>query len=89
MISFARALRDHHPTGNVIALRICPSNPTSIFHAKLACGRVGYLGSANFTGRGFGEHVKAGLPLTEPDVDRVWWLLGLLRAGGLLKEQRI
>lgn len=89
MIRFARALRDRHPTGDVIALRFCPSNPTSIFHAKLACGRIGYLGSANFTGRGFGEHVEAGLPLTEADVDRVWWLLGLLRAAGLLEKEQM
>jgi hypothetical protein len=89
MIRFARALRDRHPTANVTVLRFCPPNPTSIFHAKLACGRIGYLGSANFTGRGLGEHVEAGLPLTEPDVDRVWWLLGVLRAANLLQEEQM
>jgi hypothetical protein len=71
----------------VTALRYAPPKPHSLFHGKLVCGRVGYLGSANLTGSGLGEHVEAGLPLDEVDVAQVWWLLDVLRDGGLLVEQ--
>jgi hypothetical protein len=68
----------------VTALRYVPPTPTSIFHAKLVCGAVGYLGSANLTRAGLGTHVEAGLPLNEENVDQVWWLLGVLKDAGLL-----
>jgi len=71
----------------VTALRFVPPKPGSIFHAKVVCGFVGYLGSANLTGAGLGEHVEAGLPLDEPDVQQMWWLLGVLKDAGLLVEE--
>ncbi|MFL6142686.1 MAG: hypothetical protein ACJ72N_12570 [Labedaea sp.] len=60
---------------SVTALRYEPPKPFSQFHGKLVCGRIGYLGSANLTGSGLGEHVEAGIPLDEVDVGQVWWLL--------------
>lgn len=71
---------------NVTAFRYQPppSSSYSLFHGKLVCGRTGYLGSANFTDAGLGQHVEAGLPLDEVDVARVWWLLDILRDSGLL-----
>lgn len=71
----------------VTALRYVPPKPYSLFHGKLVCGRVGYLGSANLTGSGLGEHVEAGIPLEEVDVGQVWWLLEVLRDGDLLVEE--
>jgi hypothetical protein len=70
----------------VHALQFVPPKPTSIFHAKVVAGAVGYLGSANLTSSGLGLHVEAGLPLDEPDVEQVWWLLDVLVAAGLLRE---
>ncbi len=70
--------------GQVEVLRFEPPLPNSIFHAKLVCGRLGYLGSANLTGAGLGIHVEAGLPLEEVDVERVWWLISVLRDAELL-----
>ncbi|MGH2941302.1 MAG: hypothetical protein ACRDLN_00795, partial [Solirubrobacteraceae bacterium] len=71
---------------HVTALEFAPPKPKSIFHAKVVCGAVGYLGSANLTGAGLGEHVEAGLPLDEPDVEQIWWLLKILAETGLLRE---
>jgi hypothetical protein len=73
----------------VRALKFVPPKPNSIFHAKIVAGTRGYLGSANLTAAGLGEHVEAGLPLNEVDVDRVWWLIGVLESTGLLSEQSI
>lgn len=70
----------------VRALQFVPPNPTSIFHAKVVAGTVGYLGSANLTTSGLGLHVEAGLPLDEPDVEQVWWLLDILIGAGLLRD---
>lgn len=70
----------------VRALEFVPPNPQSIFHAKVVAGTVGYLGSANLTTSGLGLHVEAGLPLDEPDVEQIWWLLEILISGGLLRE---
>lgn len=82
MVALARRLRD--AGADVTALTFVPPRARALFHAKVVAGRVGYLGSANFTAAGLGEHVEAGLPLDEPDVERVWWLLGVLRKAGLL-----
>jgi phosphatidylserine/phosphatidylglycerophosphate/cardiolipin synthase-like enzyme len=71
---------------SVRALEFVPPRPQSIFHAKIVAGAVGYLGSANLTTSGLGLHVEAGLPLDEPDVEQVWWLLDVLFAAGLLRE---
>lgn len=68
----------------VTALRYVPPTRFSLFHGKLVCGRVGYLGSANLTGAGLGEHVEAGVPLAEVDVRRVWALLNAVREAGML-----
>jgi hypothetical protein len=68
----------------VITLRYAPPKPYSLFHGKLVCGRVGYLGSANLTEAGLGEHVEAGIPLEEVDVGQVWWMLDVLCEAGLL-----
>ena len=74
-------------SSQVTALRYVPPKPYSLFHGKLVCGRVGYLGSANLTGSGLGEHLEAGIPLEEVDVRQVWWLLEVVREAGLLVEQ--
>jgi hypothetical protein len=85
MSRFAGLIADRHPTGQVTALQYISPKPNSLFHAKLALGRTGYLGSANFTGPGLGEHVEAGVPLDEVDVARVWWLMGVLIDADLLR----
>ncbi len=82
MLRLGRQLRDSGATVRV--LRFEPPSPYSIFHAKLVCGAHGYLGSANLTGAGLGDHVEAGLPLDATDIDQVWWLLDLLEKAGLL-----
>lgn len=87
MLRLATRLKD--AGAGVTALRFVPPKPGSIFHAKLVCGAVGYLGSANLTGAGLGEHVEAGLPLDEPDVAQAWWLLGVLRDAALLVDERL
>lgn len=89
MLRLARRLRD--AGANVTALRYQPPAelPYSLFHGKLVCGRTGYLGSANLTDSGLGLHVEAGMPLDEVDVQRVWWLVDVLRDAGLLVEERL
>lgn len=70
----------------VSALRYEAPSRSSLFHAKFVCGERGYLGSANLTGPGLGEHVEAGLPLAAEDIARVWWLVDVLRRAGVLEE---
>lgn len=82
MLALARRLRD--AGGDVTALRYRSARRGSYFHAKLACGAAGYLGSANFTAAGLGHHVEAGLPLDAADVSQVWWLLDALQTARLL-----
>lgn len=60
--------------------------PESICHAKLVCGRTGYLGSGNLTIAGMERHVEVGLPLGPQDVERAWWLIDLLVEAELLAE---
>jgi hypothetical protein len=74
-------------TSQITALRYVPPQPGSLFHGKLVCGRVGYLGSANLTRSGLAEHVEAGMPLSEFDVLEVWSVLDAVRAAGMLVEQ--
>lgn len=62
-----------------------PPKENSLFHAKIVAGRTGYLGSANLTASGLGEHVEVGVPLAEPDVERVWWLISVLEDARLLE----
>jgi hypothetical protein len=59
-----------------------PERPKCLFHAKLVCGARGYLGSGNLTDSGLGEHVEAGVPLGEVDIERVWWLIDVLKRAG-------
>lgn len=70
----------------VTCLEFVPPSPRAIFHAKVVCGDTGYLGSGNMTDAALGMHVEAGLPLAEVDVERVWWLVHVLREAGLLRE---
>lgn len=84
MIAFATQLRADG--ADVTCLEYRPPFPTSLFHAKLACGRIGYLGSGNFTDHALGKHVEAGVPLQPVDVKRLWWLIDLLRREHLLIE---
>lgn len=85
MLRLVARLRDAGAR-QVTALQYVPPRAYSLFHGKLVCGRIGYLGSANLTGSGLGEHVEVGIPLDEVDVGRVWWLLDVLRDAGLLTE---
>jgi phosphatidylserine/phosphatidylglycerophosphate/cardiolipin synthase-like enzyme len=85
MLRLAARLRDAGAR-QVTALQYVPPRAHSLFHGKLVCGRIGYLGSANLTGAGLGEHVEVGIPLDEVDVERAWWLLDVLRDAGLLAE---
>ncbi|MGX6446862.1 phospholipase D-like domain-containing protein [Patulibacter sp. S7RM1-6] len=62
----------------VRCLHFLPPLPESICHAKLVCGRTGYLGSGNLTVAGLERHVEVGLPLGPQDVQRAWWLIDLL-----------
>lgn len=84
MLNFGRGLQRNG--ARVTYLEYRPPIAGSLFHAKLACGHVGYLGSGNFTGHGLGKHVEAGVPLKPQDVARVWWLIKTLSASGLLVE---
>jgi hypothetical protein len=70
---------------NVTCLEFIPPTKRSVFHAKVVCGDVGYLGSGNMTDAALGVHVEAGLPLAEVDVRRVWWLVDVLQEAGLLR----
>jgi len=87
MLRFADALHSLGGQPNVLTYR--PPRPGSLFHAKLVAGATGYLGSANLTASGLGEHVEAGMPLTAADVEQAWWLIEVLtRAGVLVPEQQ-
>jgi hypothetical protein len=83
MLRLAGRLRDAGAR-EVRALRYVPPGHRGLFHGKVVCGQIGYLGSANLTGSGLGEHVEAGIPLDPVDVDHVWWLLDVLIDAGLL-----
>jgi hypothetical protein len=85
MLALAKRLHDAGGS-EVRALRYQSPHPYSLFHGKLVCGRRGYLGSANLTASGLGEHLEAGIPLDQVDVGQVWWLLGVLIDAGLLVE---
>lgn len=74
---------------DVRVLTFLPPKHYSILHAKVVAGKHGYLGSANLTGSGLGEHVEAGLPLGEPDVEQMWWLLEVLERAELLQEEHV
>lgn len=87
MMALARRLRD--AGGIVTALRYQPARGGSYFHAKLACGAAGYLGSGNFTAAGLGHHVEAGLPLDPADVSQVWWLLDALQMARVLVPESL
>jgi hypothetical protein len=67
----------------VTCLEFIPPVSRSIFHAKLACGRVGHLGSGNMTDAALRTHVEAALPLAEIDVAQGWRLLDILQEAGL------
>jgi hypothetical protein len=82
MLRFADALCSLGAQPEVLTYN--PPRPGSLFHAKLVTGATGYLGSANLTLGGLGEHVEAGMPLTAADVEQVWWLISVLRRAGVL-----
>ena len=67
-------------------LEFIPPVPGAIFHAKVVCGAIGYLGSGNMTDSALGTHVEAGVPLGTPDISQVWWLVETLVTAGLLRE---
>lgn len=66
-------------------LEFIPPVPSAIFHAKIVCGNIGYLGSGNMTDSALGIHVEAGVPLAPVDVNQVWWLISILEQAGLLR----
>lgn len=82
MLHFGRRLADHG--ANVTCMEFIPPVPNAIFHAKVVCGSVGYLGSGNMTDSALGVHVEAGVPLGAVDVDQMWWLVDVLVEAGLL-----
>jgi hypothetical protein len=83
MLRFGRRLADGG--AKVRCLEFVPPVPGAIFHAKIVCGSIGYLGSGNMTDAALGIHVEAGVPLAGVDVDQVWWLIGILEEAGLLR----
>lgn len=89
MLRLAARLRAEGAS-DVRALRYAPppAKGYGLFHGKLVCGQVGYLGSANLTGSGLGEHVEAGIPLDPVDVEQVWWLLDVLADARLLVAEQ-
>jgi len=84
MCRFATQLR--RDGASVVCLQYRPPFPSSLFHAKVACGRIGYLGSGNFTDHALDKNVEAGVPLQPADVSRVWWLIQVLCRAKLLVE---
>lgn len=84
MRRFGASLRDGG--AQVRCLEFIPPVPGAIFHAKVVCGAIGYLGSGNLTDSALGAHVEAGVPLSDIDVNQTWWLIETLEAAGLLKE---
>ena len=84
MLRFGRRLAGDG--ANVTCLEFIPPVPGAIFHAKVVCGGIGYLGSGNMTDAALGMHVEAGVPLTPVDVEQVWWLVGVLEQAGLLRR---
>lgn len=87
MMSLAGTLKEMGTT--VKAFSFSPPRPNCLFHAKIAAGRVGYLGSANLTTSGLGEHVEVGMPLSEADVGQIRWLIGVLVAANLLVSEPV
>lgn len=85
MMAFARELRDEGFA--VRALSYQPPEDGSLFHAKVVCGRTGYLGSGNLTMAGLERHVEIGVPLAEVDVAEVLSILEHLERTGLLNEE--
>ncbi len=86
MLRFARRLSAAGAAVTALEFVAPDSRPDALFHAKLVCGRTGYLGSGNLTNAALGEHVEAGVPLAEVDVERVWWLIDVLRRARLLRD---
>lgn len=84
MAGFAERLRADG--FEVRAMQFVNPLPESICHAKIVCGRTGYLGSGNLTIAGLERHVEVGLPLGPQDVQRAWWLVDLLIEAGLLSD---
>lgn len=60
-----------------------------LLHAKfaLADGRMGYLGSANMTGQGFGDHLEVGVRLPATEAAHLTTLLEHLVEVGLLQPR--
>lgn len=83
MLRFARRLTGDGAVAR--CLEFIPPVRGAIFHAKIVCGTIGYLGSGNMTDSALGIHVEAGVPLAPVDVDQVWWLVGILEEAGLLR----
>lgn len=87
MLSLGRALRAKG--ADVAVYAYVPPRRNSLFHAKVVAGRLGYLGSANLTASGLGEHVELGMPLAEVDVERVWWLIDVLLKAEVLERREV
>jgi hypothetical protein len=87
MMSLGRQLAAAGADVNVYSY--VPPKKNSLFHAKVVAGRIGYLGSANLTASGLGEHVELGMPLAEVDVERVWWLIDVLVKAEVLERREL
>jgi phosphatidylserine/phosphatidylglycerophosphate/cardiolipin synthase-like enzyme len=60
-----------------------------LLHAKFAIAdrRLGYLGSANMTGQGFGEHLEVGVRLPTAEAAHLSALIDELTDGGHLVQR--
>ena len=65
-----------------------PEGHPLLLHAKFALAdrRLGYLGSANMTGQGFGDHLEIGTRLAEVETAHLVDFLEALCASGLLQS---
>lgn len=68
---------------------LTPAGHYVLLHAKfaLADNRVGYLGSANMTGQGFGDHLEVGVRLPAAEAAHLTQLLEHLVEVGLLQPR--
>jgi hypothetical protein len=82
MTGFAGDLRN--AGARVDVLEYIPPHEKSLFHAKIVAAKRGYLGTGNLSIGGFEDNVEVGLPLSETDVDRVWWMIARLVEADLL-----
>lgn len=90
----ARAVSDVTSEGGRGRLWILSARSSSgqplLLHAKFALADriLGYLGSANMTRQGFGDHLEVGTRLPEVETHHLVTFLESLCAGDLLREYR-